>query len=70
VLGILTMTATDLVITATGGSMGAWRYPILYNDTHASDGLVCFWDRGSSVVLAAGESETLDLSSDTLLTIG
>lgn len=51
--------ASDVVYTATG-SMGGFRYAVLYNDTHASDALVGWWDYGSSITLSTGETFTID----------
>ena len=61
--GVLSLVAGDVTVTAAGGSMAAWRYPVLYNDSAASDQLIAFWDRGASVTLATGESETLDIGA-------
>lgn len=59
---------TDVVITATAGGIGPFRYVILYDDTSATDMLIGYWDYGSSITLAAGETFTIDVTAS-LLTI-
>lgn len=64
------LSATDQTITASGGSIGPFRYVILYNDTPTSpvDPLIGWWDYGSAVTLATGEQFVVDFGA-TVLTI-
>jgi hypothetical protein len=57
--------ASDLVITASGGTMATWRYPVLYDDTPSSplDPLIGYLDVGGAIALADGQSRTLDFSA-------
>lgn len=61
-LGVGKLTGNDVVFLASGGSIGPFRYAVLYNDTPTSpaDPLVGWWDYGSAVTLADGESFTVD----------
>lgn len=66
--GTVTVTAVDIVFTAAGGSIGPFRYAILYNDTPTSpaDPLIGWWDYGSSITLADGETFTVDFGASIL----
>ncbi len=61
--GTVTVTAVDVTITASGGSIGPFRYAIIYNDSAASDNLVASFDYGSAQTLGDGESIVVDFSS-------
>jgi len=60
--GTGTLAATDVVITATG-SVGPFRYAVIFNDDHTTDGLICYWDYGSEVTLSNGETFTIDFGA-------
>lgn len=63
--GTVTFTANDLVLTASGGAVAAFRYVVLYNDdpTSPADPLIGWYDYGSDLVLADGETLTIDFGA-------
>jgi hypothetical protein len=67
--GTYSAVATDLVLTASG-AVGPFRYVYIYNDTPTSpaDPLIGYYDYGSSISLATGETFTIDFGNE-LLTI-
>lgn len=61
--GTLTLAANQVVFTASGGTIGPFRYAVLYDDTLAGDPLVSWWDYGSSITLQDGETFTVKFNN-------
>lgn len=57
--GTGTCATTDWTVTASG-AVGPFQYVPHYDDTHASDILICWHDYGAPLTLANGESFTVD----------
>lgn len=62
--GTYRLICADVVFTATG-AVGPFRYAVLYNDTPTSpaDPLIGWWDYGSALTLANGETFTVDFNN-------
>jgi len=65
--GTYTLVLADLTLTATG-SVGPFRYVVIYDDTPTSpaDPLVGWYDYGSSISLANGETFTIDFGASVI----
>lgn len=53
--GVYKLVCNNVTFTATG-SMGPFRYAVLYDDTSTNDKLIGYYDYGSSVTLTSGLS--------------
>jgi hypothetical protein len=65
--GTYSLTLNDLTLTASG-AVAAFRYVIIYDDTPTSpaDPLVGWYDYGSSITMANGETFTIDFTGAAL----
>ncbi len=64
--GTVTMTAVDVVWTASGGNLGnstTGRYFAIHDDTSTTDKLMCDFDYGATFTVASGETMTADFGA-------
>ena len=69
--GTYKLSADDLTLTASGGSVAAFRYIVVYNDTPTSpaDPVIGYYDYGASLTLNDGDTFTIDIGSNGILTL-
>jgi hypothetical protein len=71
--GVTTVKGSQVVFSASGGSIGPFRYAVLFNDTAGSDNLISWWDYGAAISLLDTESLTVKFSGanpGNILTLG
>ena len=60
--GLYTLMANDVPWTASGGSIGPFRFAVVYNDspTSPADPLIFYIDYGYSITVDSGQTFTID----------
>lgn len=68
--GTFTQLFTDLVLTASG-AVATFRHVVVYNNTPTSPAnpLLCWYDYGSNLTLASGETLTLDWTTSSFTVV-
>lgn len=68
---VTSVTGVDITWTASGGTIGPFRYAVLYNDTPTApaDPLIGWWDYASNVTLQIGEQFVVDFGTS-MFTVG
>jgi hypothetical protein len=69
--GTYKLSADDLTLTASGGSVAAFRYIVIYDDTVTSpaDPVIGYYDYGTSLTLNDGDTFTIDIGANGILTL-
>jgi len=69
--GTYKLSADDLTLTASGGSVAAFRYIVVYDDsvTSPADPVIGYYDYGTSLTLNDGDTFTIDIGTNGILTL-
>lgn len=60
--GTYKLVVADLVLTASG-AVGPFQYVYIYDDTATNDELIAYYDYGSAVTMASGDTFTIDFDA-------
>lgn len=67
--GLIKISGTDVEFTSSG-TVGPFRYPVLYNTSASGQPLVGWWDYGSQITLNNGDKVTVRFdASNGILTV-
>jgi len=66
--GTLSLILADLTLTASG-AVGPFQYIVIYNDSATNKDLICFYNYGSAVTMAAADTFLCDFDPAGLFTL-
>ena len=61
--GTYSLVLVDPTLTASGGSVGPFQYVVFYNNSPTGDPLISWYDYGSEITLANGESLAINIDT-------
>lgn len=61
--GVGTVIVTDFNIEASGGSVGPFRYVVVYNDSATDDPLIAYYDIGFELTLTDTQQVAMDFNA-------
>lgn len=64
--GTYTLVCSDPEAWTATGSVGPFRYAVLFNDTATGKNLIGWWDYGTSLTLSDGETFRVDFGASVL----
>jgi hypothetical protein len=64
VSGTIHLTADDLLLTASGGTVATFKYIAVYNDTATGDPLICWFAHSADISLLDGEEFLIQIPTD------
>ncbi len=67
--GTETVSASAVTFTASGGTIGPFRYFIIYDVTNSDQPLIAWYDYGSAITLSSGDTITITPTGSVLYTL-
>jgi hypothetical protein len=61
--GTYSLALDTVTFSASGAAFAPFQYVVLYNDTAASDPLICYYDRGAAYTLPDGQDFVIQPST-------
>jgi len=65
-VGLYSLSVSDFSFTASGGSIGPFRYVVIYNNTATGYELIGYIDKGIEATIASGQTMTVTVPTNLL----